>query len=110
MIGPTKVRKLRKEVGLSQESFARALEVSSREVARWETGLNEPAEPAYTELLKFRAMVNNLKKVEYDPARWFQMKSRALSGRSPKEVIVMGSTGLEIVFNLCGRMVHGITT
>jgi transcriptional regulator with XRE-family HTH domain len=47
---PTRIRALRAALGLNQDKFARALEVSKTAVSAWERGLYEPSPETYVRL------------------------------------------------------------
>lgn len=60
------IRKLREELGLTQERLARGLGVSLRSVARWEAGEGKPSQMALRALAGFakKARVRSKQKGE----------------------------------------------
>ena len=47
---PLILRMIRKNMGLTQESFARKLDIATRTVSRWETGKSQPSPIVLTQL------------------------------------------------------------
>ena len=62
--GATKIKSIRKKLGLSQLAFAKALGVSNKTVEAWEAGRNEPQGPAQRILELLQKESNLLEKHE----------------------------------------------
>jgi transcriptional regulator with XRE-family HTH domain len=86
------IRGLRSRLGLSQESFSRALDVSARSVERWEA---KGARVEDAELVRRVSLLDEIARLANevygsDLSTFMRTPRRSLEMRTPKEAIVRG--------------------
>lgn len=86
------LRALRSRLGLSRESFSRALDVSTRSVERWEARGARTEDPGTMRRAALLAEIAQLAGEVYhgDVEAFMVTPRRALAMRTPKEAIVRG--------------------
>jgi transcriptional regulator with XRE-family HTH domain len=101
------IRALRSRLGLSQESFARVLDVSTRSVERWEAkgATTEDGETIrrVTVLEEISGLANEVYGADLDS--FMRTPRRSLEMRTPKEALVRGD--LEAVRQVLIRSLEG---
>jgi DNA-binding transcriptional regulator YiaG len=82
---------LRKNLGLSQKTFAQLVSSSQRAVARWEAGAKpgELGKRALVELQRLQKALMEIMKKDFIP-QWLESPNKALGNFKPLEVIERG--------------------
>ncbi len=88
----TQIRELRSDLGLSQETFSRALDVSARSVERWEAKGTTTADANTVRRIALLIEILRLAQEVYgnDVAAFLSTPRRSLDLRTPKEALVRG--------------------
>jgi transcriptional regulator with XRE-family HTH domain len=104
---PGEIRSLRSHLGLSQESFSRAVEVSARSVERWEAKGARIEDGAILRRVALLAEIAQLAGEVYGEGidTFMRTPRRSLAMRSPKEALVRGD--LEAVREILIRSLEG---
>jgi DNA-binding XRE family transcriptional regulator len=105
----TELGELRQTLGLTRESLAAILGVSSRTVARWEYGQGEPSQTVAAKVRQLHQCAESLKaaiKADQIP-RWLNLPNKALGGKSPREAL-LEEGGIERVQRIAGWLEWGI--
>jgi transcriptional regulator with XRE-family HTH domain len=89
---PGEIRALRSHLGLSQESFSRAVDVSARSIERWEAKGARTDDAATLRRVSLLAEISQLATEVYGPDVEVFMRTprRSLEMRTPKEALVRG--------------------
>lgn len=101
------LRALRADLGLSQESFSRALDVSARSVERWEAKGTTTADADTGRRVALLSEILRLAREVYgnDVLLFLSTPRRSLGQRTPKEALVRGD--LEAVRLVLIRSLEG---
>lgn len=104
------LKRSRMKFGCSQEIMGRIIGVTGRTIARWEGEENAPHPLARQQI---RELCNILEKMEGVIKKgmekeWLNTPNQTLEGKTPLEVIGQGSTGVQEVVRLLGRLEWGI--
>lgn len=88
----TGLRDIREQLGLSQESMSRALDVSARSVERWEATGATSASPEVARRVALVAEIATLADEAYgdDVATFMATPRRSLAMRTPREAVTRG--------------------
>ena len=89
---PGGIRALRSRLGLSQESFSRTVEVSSRSVERWEAKGTQTDDAETLRRVSLLSEISRLATEVYgaDVSAFMTTPRRSLAMRTPKEALVKG--------------------
>ncbi len=89
---PGEIRALRSLLGLSQESFSRAVDVSARSVERWEATGARSGDAKVLRRVGLLAEISQLAAEVYGPDvdSFMRTPRRTLAMRTPKEALVRG--------------------
>jgi DNA-binding transcriptional regulator YiaG len=87
------VAQVRKELGVTQDLFARMIGVSSRSVAGWEGGasINESSARRLVEMRRLASALKRVMKPDFLP-RWLATPNEGLGGISPVEALERGES------------------
>jgi transcriptional regulator with XRE-family HTH domain len=101
------LRALRSRLGLSQESFSRALDVSTRSVERWEAKGATTEDSETIRRVSVLEEISQLAKEVYgtDVETFMRTPRRSLEMRTPKEALVRGD--LDAVRQVLIRSLEG---
>ena len=101
------IKGIRKELGLSQEKFARVLNTSSKSVSRWERNITEPTPLAQEMLALWDEVVRIISGFGDSPSEWLRRKNPELGGKRPLE-IAYSYYGRRKILSLLERAAQGI--
>jgi len=107
-----KIHTLRIKFGCSQEMLGHIIGVSGKTIARWEGDKNNPSFLAIQKVKELQTILDKMdgvikKEMEKE---WLNTPNESLGNKTPLEVIGQGSSGIQEVLRLLGRLEWGIPT